>query len=50
MIDMSFLDFYFKPDYNKSEDDIARDFYLPAMKMPLCMIEFLVILVAQYML
>lgn len=29
---MSFLDFYFKPDYNKSEDDIARDFYLPAMK------------------
>lgn len=29
---MSFLDFYFKPDYNKSEDDIAQDFYLPAMK------------------
>lgn len=29
---MSLLDYDFKPDYNKSEDDIAQEFYLPAMK------------------
>lgn len=29
---MSLLDYDFKPDYNKSEDDIAKEFYLPAMK------------------
>lgn len=29
---MSLLDYDFKPDYNKTEDDIAQEFYLPAMK------------------
>lgn len=29
---MSLLDYDFKPDYNKAEDDIAQEFYLPAMK------------------
>lgn len=29
---MSLLDYDFKPDYNKAEDDIAQRFYLPAMK------------------
>lgn len=29
---MSLLDYDFKPDYNKTEDDIAQEFYLPAMR------------------
>mgnify|MGYP000024430964 CR=1 FL=1 len=29
---MSLVDYNFKPDYNKSENDIAQEFYLPAMR------------------
>ena len=29
---MGLRDYSFKPDYNKTDDDIADDFYLPAMK------------------
>jgi hypothetical protein len=29
---MGLRDYNFKPDYNKTNDDIAEDFYLPAMR------------------